>query len=114
MPNDTEAPTSGATQGAEEQTKATLLSIDQLDFVTLIGQHYGKYGSLLTADLAFERYNVPTDKFRKWMGQDKVRAAIKQQGIELDKFEAAITDPDSWNAHALTPVQLAVANVMTD
>lgn len=114
MANETEAPTSGATKGAAEQVADSPLTLEQLDFVTLIAMHYGRYGSLLTLDLAEEKYNISRKTYSSYMGTAKVRSAIKEHGIELEMYERALTSPDAWQNSTVTPIQLVAINIMTD
>ena len=114
MASETEAPTSGVTKSAAEQVESTKLSLDQLDFVTLINMHYSKFGSLLTAELAYEKYNLPVGQFEKFMSNPKVRSALKQYDIPLERFEAVLKDPDNWQANVLSPVQMLAIETMLD
>lgn len=113
--NATVAPTSGATTGADEQAKKQLakLTTDELDFVTLLDMHWGTTGTLLSKEIARDKYDVSVQDYLKYISSPKVKAAAVERGINFRDHD--ITEPElKWTHHTLSPKQLIVANTMLD
>lgn len=110
---DTEAPTSGITQTAEQKAaqQANKLTEAEFDFVNLLHQHYNIHGVLITADLAMERYKLDPAQYRAFMSKASVQRAVGERGINTT---APLEGSQAWRNSALSGQQIVVADTMLD
>lgn len=110
----TEAPTN---QNTLDKVLPKVSEID-LDFITIMDQHWSLHGVLLTANNAFYEWGIPEAQYEQCMSKETVRQALKERGIDVDRVLprelASDGDPNKWRATGLSPIQLIVANAMLD
>lgn len=107
--NQTEAPTNeGTLENVTEQF--TPMSEEKTDFVTIVAQHHAKYGTLMTLEVADERYGIPPKTFKKFMKDERVLKTLEQFDIDIKRYN--LDGSEAWRSHSLTPVQMVTANAM--
>lgn len=89
------------------------LSELELSFVTVMHQHWMLEGQLLSAAACREEYGLDEKEFKRLLDEPKVKAALEERGVILEKFTLDPKSKDGWNK-SLTPQQLIVANTMLD
>lgn len=123
MANETEAPTSGATDAVlEEYKKQPKLTAEQHDFVLLIEIHYRKHSGFPSSERFNNDYGMPYEDFERLLKVDLVRTALSERGIEIPRTMQDLLDgtlpvgtSTDWRKSVnLTPHQILVANTMTD
>ena len=112
----TVAPTNQATLDQVVQKRSgPQLTPDQLDFVTLLHQHWELYGELLGSERGEELYKVPARTFTKHLSTEAVQEALGERGVNLRSIQVDSSNPsEAWRSSSLTPLQLVVANTMLD
>ena len=78
------------------------------DLIVFFVQYYNLNGSVLTEDLAFEKYGVPRAIVREALKDPDFQGALEEQGVVFKKAEG------TWTNHSLTAKQLLVANSLMD
>jgi len=87
-----------------------MLTVEELQLVTFFDQYYRIHGELLTADVAEEKYGIPSNLTARSIKKSDFRKALEERGIILNRYEK----PDDWASKSLTPLQLLVANTLLD
>jgi hypothetical protein len=91
---------------------------DLLDFVTIVDQHWGQYGVMLTENRAYVDWGYTSHEYNHYISSVLVIAALKERGIEVKRELAkTLAEPETKEekrAKALSPLQLVVANSLLD
>lgn len=84
MVNETEAPTSGATeQNLVASLNVPSLDEEQRDFVSLMTQYYGIYGSVMSPAQATDEYLFTSDEFLGLISNEYVQSALVERGVVI-------------------------------
>lgn len=109
--NTTEAPTNA-------NTRANILpkvSEIDLDFITLIDQHWSLTGEIPTAEKAHDLWGFSLNEFTSLLSKASVIMALEERGINLSRIVTLDSDDSpQWRKSSLTPTQLIVANALLD
>lgn len=112
--NATEAPTNAGTL----DTVLPKIPEDQLDFVTIVDQHWNLHGIMLTEVRANVDWGYSSQQYEHYVNSPFVVAALKERGIEVQKeLSRTLAEPESVEekrAKSLSPLQLVVANSLLD
>lgn len=110
----TEAPTN---QGTLDNVLPKIPE-DQLDFVTIVDQHYSEHRIMLTRTRANVDWGYSPEQYDYYIASPYVIAALKERGIEVERELArTLAEPESVEekrARSLSPLQLVVANSLLD
>lgn len=112
--NTTEAPTNQLTI----DSVLPKIPEDQLEFVTMVDQHWNLHGQILTSVRASLDWGLPNSDYERLSNSPLVIAALKERGIDLNReLKRAAVEPESEEekrAKQLSPLQLVVANSLID
>lgn len=122
---DTEAPTNEATTASIDETLYQSLNEDEAWFVSFVHQHYGIKGKLLELKEAVSNYGFTEQEFNDLIARPNIRTALQERGVIKQAVHRVKTAPvgkaeqppepePKWAEHALTPMQLLVANTLLD